>query len=189
MRVTVRWHLAWLATVIPHFRRAVVLSDDRTGDGELVMNAEFLRFSAHWGFVARPCRAYRPDQGQGWSDRSATREGHFHGGAFAGAENLKRAGGAPAGGRRQRPRPRRDGGERPSDRFERVSVPLAPWAVTFGSTKEGTQWRIEHGQQGRSATRFWTSSWPGQDPAELFRSGTLIDDLERRSPSAGQNTD
>ena len=40
--------------------RAVVLSDDRTGGGELVMNAEFLRFSAHWGFVVRPCRAYRP---------------------------------------------------------------------------------------------------------------------------------
>ena len=33
--------------------RAVVLSDDRSGGGELVMNAEFLRFAAHWGFMPR----------------------------------------------------------------------------------------------------------------------------------------
>ena len=39
--------------------RAVVLSDDRSGGGELVMNAEFLRFAAHWGFMARACRPYR----------------------------------------------------------------------------------------------------------------------------------
>ena len=31
--------------------RAVVLSDDRVGGGELVLNAEFLRFAAHWGFA------------------------------------------------------------------------------------------------------------------------------------------
>ena len=30
--------------------RAVVLSDQRVGGGELVLNAEFLRFAAHWGF-------------------------------------------------------------------------------------------------------------------------------------------
>ena len=29
--------------------RAVVLSDRRVGGGELVLNAEFLRFAAHWG--------------------------------------------------------------------------------------------------------------------------------------------
>ena len=39
--------------------RAVVLSDDRAGGGELVLNAEFLRFAAHWGFVPRSCRPYR----------------------------------------------------------------------------------------------------------------------------------
>ena len=38
---------------------AVVLSDDRSGGGELVMNAEFLRFAAHWGFMPRSCRPYR----------------------------------------------------------------------------------------------------------------------------------
>ena len=42
--------------------RAVVLSDDRTGGGELVLNAEFLRFATHWGFVPAVPRA---DQGQG----------------------------------------------------------------------------------------------------------------------------
>ena len=30
--------------------RAVVLSDGRVGGGELVLNAEFLRVAAHWGF-------------------------------------------------------------------------------------------------------------------------------------------
>ena len=39
--------------------RSVVLSDDRTGGGELVLNAEFLRFAAHWGFMPRSCRPYR----------------------------------------------------------------------------------------------------------------------------------
>ena len=39
--------------------RAVVLSDDRSGGGELVMNAEFLHFAAHWGFMPRSCRPYR----------------------------------------------------------------------------------------------------------------------------------
>ena len=39
--------------------RAVVLSDDRVGGGELVLNAEFLRFAAHWGFHPRACRPYR----------------------------------------------------------------------------------------------------------------------------------
>ena len=38
--------------------RAVVLSDDRLGGGELVLNAEFLRFAAHWGFMPRSCRPY-----------------------------------------------------------------------------------------------------------------------------------
>ena len=39
--------------------RSVVLSDDRTGGGELILNAEFLRFAAHWGFMPRSCRPYR----------------------------------------------------------------------------------------------------------------------------------
>ena len=39
--------------------RAVVLSDDRAAAGGLVLNAEFLRFAAHWGFLPRSCRPYR----------------------------------------------------------------------------------------------------------------------------------
>ena len=39
--------------------RAVVLSDDRAAGGGLVLNAEFLRFAAHWGFTPRSCRPYR----------------------------------------------------------------------------------------------------------------------------------
>ena len=39
--------------------RAVVLSDDRAAGGGLILNAEFLRFAAHWGFMPRSCRPYR----------------------------------------------------------------------------------------------------------------------------------
>lgn len=39
--------------------RAVVLADERLSEGSLVLNAEFLRFAAHWGFRPRACRPYR----------------------------------------------------------------------------------------------------------------------------------
>jgi transposase len=41
-----------------------------------VRNTEFLRFAAHWGFVARACRPYRAqDQGQsGASDPLSARQ-------------------------------------------------------------------------------------------------------------------
>ena len=39
--------------------RSVVLSDDRGDGGELILNAECLRFAAHWGFLPRSCRPYR----------------------------------------------------------------------------------------------------------------------------------
>ena len=39
--------------------RPVVTADDRTRGGSLVVNTEFLRFAAHWGFRARACRPYR----------------------------------------------------------------------------------------------------------------------------------
>lgn len=45
---------------------AVVVSDDRTSGGGLALNAEFLRFAAHWGFVPRSCPSLPgADQGQG----------------------------------------------------------------------------------------------------------------------------
>ena len=53
--------------------RAVVLSDDRVGGGSLVLNAEFLRFAAHWGFLPRSCRPYRArTKGTRWNARFAT---------------------------------------------------------------------------------------------------------------------
>ena len=36
--------------------RSVVISDQRTAGGALMLNAEFLRFAAHWGFTPRSCR-------------------------------------------------------------------------------------------------------------------------------------
>ena len=39
--------------------RAVVIGDDRLNSGALVLNTEFLRFAAHWGFRPRACRPYR----------------------------------------------------------------------------------------------------------------------------------
>ena len=42
--------------------RAVVVSDQRIGGGALVLNAEFLRFAAHWGFHLRACRPLHPRQ-------------------------------------------------------------------------------------------------------------------------------
>ena len=37
--------------------RAVVLSDGHVGGGQLVLNADFLRFATHWGFRPRSCRS------------------------------------------------------------------------------------------------------------------------------------
>ena len=46
--------------------RAVVLSDGRVGGGELVLNAEFLRVAAHWGFHPPRLPAVSgADEGQG----------------------------------------------------------------------------------------------------------------------------
>ena len=47
------------------------------------------------------------------------------------------------------------------------------------SIKEDESWRIKHGEKGRSATSSWTSLWPDRTPAEVFRSGALIEDLKK----------
>jgi transposase len=39
--------------------KAVIVEDQRPGDGKLLENAEFGRFAAHWGFRIRGCRPYR----------------------------------------------------------------------------------------------------------------------------------
>ena len=99
--------------------RAVVLSDDRTGGGELAMNAEFLRFSAHWGFVARSCRAYRA-QTKGKVERPIRylRDGFFYGREFANDADLNEQ---AARWLEDTANVRVHGttGERPADRFER----------------------------------------------------------------------
>ena len=99
--------------------RAVVLSDDRSAGGELVLNAEFLRFSAHWGFVARSCRAYRA-QTKGKVERPIRylRESFFYGRAFAGDEDLNEQ---ASRWLEDTANVRVHGttGERPVDRFER----------------------------------------------------------------------
>ena len=99
--------------------RAVVLSDDRTGGGGLAMNAEFLRFSAHWGFVARSCRAYRA-QTKGKVERPIRhlRESFFYGREFASDADLNEQ---AARWLEDTANVRVHGttGERPADRFER----------------------------------------------------------------------
>ena len=99
--------------------RAVVLSDDRAGGGELVLNAEFLRFAAHWGFAPRSCRPYRA-QTKGKVERPIRylRENFFYGRAFVNDEDLNEQAARWLEGTANA---RRHGttGERPVDRFER----------------------------------------------------------------------
>ena len=69
--------------------RAVVLSDDRSDGGGLVLNAEFLRFAAHWGFMPRSCRPHRA-QTKGKVERPIRylRENFFYGRVFVNDADL-----------------------------------------------------------------------------------------------------
>ena len=99
--------------------RAVVLSDDRAGGGELVLNAEFLRFAAHWGFHPRSCRAYRAKT-KGKVERPIRylRESFFYGRTFVNDDDLNEQASrwleSTANVRRHATT-----GERPTERFER----------------------------------------------------------------------
>ena len=97
----------------------MVLSDDRTGGGELVLNAESLRFSTHWGFVARSCRAYRA-QTNGKVERPFRhlRESFFYGREFANDADLNAQASRWLEGTAN-VRVHGTTGERPVDRFER----------------------------------------------------------------------
>ena len=99
--------------------RAVVLSDDRTGGGGLLLNAEFLRFAAHWGFMPRSCRPYRA-RTKGKVERPIRylRESFFYGRAFTNDADLNEQAARWVDGTAN---VRRHGttGERPVDRFER----------------------------------------------------------------------
>ena len=110
--------------------RAVVLSDDRASGGGLVLNAEFLRFAAHWGFMPRSCRPYRA-RTKGKVERPIRyiRDGFFYGREFANDDDLnEQAAGwleATANVRRHATT-----GERPVERFERDErAALLPLAV------------------------------------------------------------
>ena len=99
--------------------RAVVLSDDRASGGELILNAEFLRFAAHWGFAPRSCRAYRA-QTKGKVERPIRylRGSFFYGREFLNDADLNEQAERWLEGTAN---VRRHGttGERPVDRFER----------------------------------------------------------------------
>ncbi|MCY3590459.1 MAG: IS21 family transposase [Acidobacteria bacterium] len=98
---------------------AVVVSDDRASGGELALNAEFLRFAAHWGFVPRSCRPYRA-QTKGKVERPIryVRESFFYGRPFTNDADLNEQAQRWLEGTAN---VRRHGttGERPVDRFER----------------------------------------------------------------------
>ncbi len=99
--------------------RAVVASDDRSDGGSLVVNAEFQRFAAHWGFRARACRPYRA-RTKGKVERPIryVRENFFYGREFVGDSDLDDQARRWLDGTANL---RRHGttGERPADRFER----------------------------------------------------------------------
>ena len=110
--------------------RAVVLSDGGVGGGELVLNAEFLRFAAHWGFHPRACRPYRA-QTKGTVERPIRylRDSFFYGRAFANDEDLNEQASRWLEGTAN-VRRHATTGERPVDRFERdergALRPVAP---------------------------------------------------------------
>ena len=93
--------------------------------GGLVLNAEFLRFAAHWGFLPRSCRPYRA-QTKGKVERPIRyiRENFFYGRSFANDDDLNEQAAGTSNVRRHATT-----GERPIDRFERderaVLLPLA----------------------------------------------------------------
>ena len=99
--------------------RAVVLSDGRVGGGALVLNAEFLRVAAHWGFHPRACRPYRA-QTKGKVERPIRyiRDSFFYGRAFANDEDLNEQASRWLEGAAN-VRRHSTTGERPVDRFER----------------------------------------------------------------------
>ena len=109
--------------------RSVVTADERIGGGALMLNAEFLRFAAHWGFTPRSRRPYRA-RTKGKVERPIRylRESFFYARTFLNDADLNEQAGRWLEGTANA---RRHGttGERPTDRFERderhVLRPLA----------------------------------------------------------------
>lgn len=73
--------------------KAVITADLRLLGGQLVVNEEFLRFAAHWGFRARACRAYRA-QTKGKVERPIryVRDNFIYARDFAGDAHLNEEG-------------------------------------------------------------------------------------------------
>ena len=127
--------------------RAVVIDDDRLSRGALVLNAEFLRFAAHWDFRPRACRPYRAKT-KGKVERPIryVRESFFYGRTFLNDADLNAQAQrwlATTANRRRH----RTTGEAPHLRFERderqalktlapapyprlYSLPASPAAIT-----------------------------------------------------------
>lgn len=69
--------------------KSVITRDERLSGGKLLHNAEFLRFSAHWGFTARACRPYRAKtKGKVERPVSYVRRNFFYGRDFLGDGDL-----------------------------------------------------------------------------------------------------
>ena len=99
--------------------KAVVTSDGREVGSTLVLNEEFQRFAAHWGFRIRACRPYRA-QTKGKVERQIryVRQSFYYGRTFIGDDDLN----AQAHRWLQDIANRRTCsaiGEAPQDRFER----------------------------------------------------------------------
>lgn len=99
--------------------RSVVISDDRLSEGGLVLNTEFLRFAAHWGFRPRACRAYRAKT-KGKVERPIRylRQSFFYGRTFLNDDDLNSQGQGWLDGTAN-VRRHRTIGEPPRERFER----------------------------------------------------------------------
>ncbi len=69
--------------------KAVVTSDGREVGGTLVLNEEFQRFAAHWGFRVRACRPYRA-QTKGKVERQIryVRQSFYYGRTFISDDDL-----------------------------------------------------------------------------------------------------
>ena len=131
--------------------RTVVLSDDRTEGGELVLNAEFVRFSAHWGFVARSCRAQT--QGKVEPPIRYLRDSFFYARTFASDEDLK----AQASSWLEdtaNVRVHGTTGERPVDRSNATSAgPCGRWRR--GRTADRARCRLTRRRNARGPSSTW----------------------------------
>jgi transposase len=133
--------------------RSVVIGDDRLSSGGLILNAEFLRFAAHWGFRPRACRPYRAKT-KGKVERPIRylRESFFYGRTFLNDADLN--GQAERWLERTANRRRhRTIGEAPQARFDRderqalKSLALAPYprlhTVTASSAAKKISYQVE----------------------------------------------